>query len=159
MDTKKFDMAMTILKFATAIIGAIVCLWVWLTAPSGDATEQMLLDYENSPQMSMMIYYTIGIIIAATAAILIFFIFQLITNTKKTGMSIIGVIAAFVLYMILRLIGTSDTNESLGLDPEKYVDAGTMNGISAGLWVVIIGIVVGFLLAVLGPFILGKYRK
>lgn len=159
MDTKKFDLAMTILKFATAIVGAIVCFWVWITSPGADATELVKQDYENSTQMSLMIFYTFGIIIAAVAAILIFFIFQLITNTKKTGMSIIGVVAAFVFYMILRLIGTSDTNESLGLAPDKYVDAGTMNGISAGLWTVLIGIAAGFLLAVLGPFILGKYRK
>lgn len=159
MDNKKFDLAMNILKFATAIVGAIVCFWVWVTSPGSDATLPMKEQYAETTQMSLVIYYTFGVIIAAVAAILIFFVFQLITNTKKTAMSIIGVVAAFVFYLILRMIGTSDTNESLGVDADKYVDPGTLDAISAGLYTVLIGVAVGLLLAVLGPFVLGKYRK
>lgn len=154
-------MAMSAIKYVIGIIGAIACIWVLTASPGSEALEKEMVrkDFAETGAMSMAIYYTIIIIGAALAGVLLFFLVQLITNTKKTALSIIGVVVAFVLYMILRLIGTSDTNESLALGQDYYVSDATLDATSAGLWVVIIGIVVGILLAILGPFLLGKYRK
>jgi len=159
MDTKKFNLAMNVLKYAVGIVGAIACLWVWGTSPGSDISEIAKKEYADTPQMSMAIYYTITVIAVAVGCILIFFAFQMITNTKKTLLSILGVIIALVVYFILRMIGTTDTNESLQLANEKFVSDGTLASITAGLYTVLIGIAIGFLVALLGPLFLGKYRK
>ncbi len=61
--------------------------------------------------------------------------------------------------MMLKHKGTSDTNESLNLVGDYATSDATLDATTAGLWVVIIGILAGILLAILGPFLLGKYRK
>jgi hypothetical protein len=159
MESKKFDLAMTAIKYVIGTIGAIACLWVLFTSPESDATEIVKEQYADSPQMSLAINYTLIIIISAVVGVLLFFIFQLITNVKRTVLSIAGIVAAFVLYLVLRMIGTTDTNESLALTENYHVSDSTLAATTAGLWVVIIGIMVGFLIAILGPFLLGKYRK
>jgi len=161
MDNKKFDLAMSAIKYAIGILGAIACIWVLTASPGSEALEKQHVkeSFAESGSMTMAINYTVIIIAAALIGVILFFLFQLITNTKKTALSIIGVVAAFVLYCILRLIGTSDTNESLALKDNYHVSDATLDATTAGLWLVIIGVVVGFLLAIFGPFLLGKYRK
>ncbi len=159
MDTKKLNLAMNILKFSIAIVGAIACVWVLGTSPGSDATEIVKKEYAETAQMSLAIYYTVVVIAIALAAVLIFFFIQLITNSKKTVLSIIGIIAAALIYAILRAVGTSDTNESLNLVGNYKVSDGTLAATTAGLYTVLIGIVVAILLWFVGPFLLGKYRK
>jgi hypothetical protein len=159
MESKKFDLAMNAIKYVIGAIGAIACVWVLTTSPGSDAEVMVKEQYAATPQMNLAIYYTIIIIATAIIGVLLFFVFQLITNAKKTVLSIIGIIAAFILYLVLRMIGTTDTNESLGLVGDYEVSDATLDGTTAGLWVVIIGIMVAILLAILGPFLLGKYRK
>lgn len=152
---------MTIIKFGIGGIGLIACLWVLFTSPGGESKELVMVkeQFAESPQMGLAINYTIIIIAAALIGVVLFFVFQLVTNFKKTAMSIIGIIAALVLYLVLRVMGTTDTNESLNLVGDYATSDSTLSATTAGLWVVIIGISVGILLAILGPFILGKYRK
>lgn len=159
MDTKKLNLAMNILKFTIAIIGAIACVWVLATSPGSDATEIAKKEYAATTQMSLAIYYTIIVIVFAIAVVLIFFFLQLITNTKKTVGSIIGIVVAALVYAILRMIGTTDTNASLGHVDDYIVSDATLSATTAGLYTVIIGIVVAILLWFIGPFVLGKYRK
>lgn len=161
MENKKFNMAMTILKYGIGIIGVIACALVLAASPKGEEAELELVQeqFANSGQMGFAINYTIFIIAAAVLGVLLFFIFQLVTNFKKTFMSIVGIVAAFVLYLILRVMGTTDTNQSLDLTGDYVTSDSTLAATTAGLWVVIIGIMLGILLAVLGPFLLGKYRK
>ncbi len=161
MDNKKFDLAMNAIKYVIGAIGIFACIWVLTSSPGSEALEKKIVqdDFAESKQVGLAINYTVVIIVTAIVGVLLFFLYQLITNPKKTVLSISGIVAAFVLYMILRLVGTSDTNESLALTENYHVSDATLNSTSAGLWVVIIGIALGFLLAVLGPFLLGKYRK
>jgi len=159
MEPRKLNLAMSALKYVIGIIGLIACLWVLYTNPGSDATEVVKEDYAKTPEMSLAIYYTIIVIIAAVAGVLLFFFYQLISNTKKTVLSIAGIVAAFVVYLIFRLIGTSDTNETLQILPENHVSDATLDATTAGLWTVMIGIIVATILAIFGPFILGKYRK
>jgi uncharacterized membrane protein len=114
--------------------------------------------FRDGRSMSIATSFAGFIIFASVGLILFFFVVQLITNPKKTVLSIIGILVALVLYLILVLIGTSDTNESLALLEDVQVDQGTIVSSSAGLYTVIIGIIVALLAVVLGPF-LGRYRK
>lgn len=159
MESKKFDLAMLAIKYVIGAIGAIACIWVLATSPGSDAEKMVAEQYADSPQMTLAINYTIIIIAAAIIGVLLFFVFQLITNAKKTILSIVGIIVAFLLYLVLRMVGTTDTNESLGLVGNYKVSDATLDATTAGLWVVLIGVMVAILLAILGPFLLGKYRK
>lgn len=161
MDSKKFDLAMTALKFVTAIVGAIACFWVWTTSPGSDVTELQKAEYADTAQMSLAIYYTIGIIFAAVAAILIFFVFQLITNTKKTAQSIIGVVAAFVVFLILWMAGTSDTAETVNLKGNPDANQATLNWVSAGIYTIILGIVVAIAATRIGQIraLMNRFKK
>lgn len=139
---------MTLLKYVIGIIGLIACVWVLATSPGPDATEITKKDYADSAQMSLAIYYTIITIVAVVAVVLLFFLFQLVTNTKKTAMSIIGIIVALVFFLILWMMGSSDTEESLGL--VGRTNQKTINWVSAGIYTIIIGVVIGVLATRIG---------
>ena len=74
-------------------------------------------------------------------------------------MSIIGLVVAFVLYLLLYVIGTSDTSETLGLTKSiGEVSSSTISATTAGLLVTLAGIAIAVLAILAGPFI-GKLRK
>lgn len=155
MKSNKVDLAMNILKFGLVSIGVLLCLLIF----NGPNAEQPVADqlvYRDGVSLGATFSYTGILLFACFAIVVLFFIIQLITNTKKTVFSIIGIIIALVLYFIISIMGTSDTNASLALrDP---VSSGTINSTSAGLYTVIIGLVVSVLVIILGPF-MGRLRK
>jgi hypothetical protein len=109
--------------------------------------------------MNAATYYTIFILIACVSLVLIFFIAQLISNPKKTLLSIIGIVAALVIYIILYSIGSNDTFTTLGLSNDFIgVTSSTISATTAGLYVVFIGLGVA-ILAILGGRLLGKVFK
>lgn len=150
MESKKLTLAMNILKYTVGVLGLIGCIWVIGTSPGSDATLEVKSDYAESTQMSFAIGFTIAVIFAAVAGVLLFFIYQLITNPKKTVMSIIGIVVAFVFFLILWMIGTSDTAASVGLEGNPDAGQGTLNWVTAGIYTIIIGVVVAGLLMTLG---------
>lgn len=155
MDTKKLNLFMSILKFGLVAIGVLLCLFLF-GGPNMENTLEQQEVFRDGTSLSLATSFTGFIIFASVGLILLFFVVQLITNPKKTVMSIIGLLVALVLYLVLTMIGTSDTNESLALrDP---VDLATIGSTSAGLYTVVIGIVVAALVVVLGPF-MGRLRK
>lgn len=157
MDAKKLNMIMTVTKFALVAIGVIACLLI-IGGPNMDATQEVRNEFRDGGQMGLAIGYTLFIIIATTAAVLLFFFLGLISNTKKTAMSIIGVIAALVVFLLIWVVGTGDTNETLQLRESVQVDQGTISGVSAGLYTAIVGVVVAGLAWILSP-IMGRFRK
>ena len=148
METKKLNMAMTILRFAIAIIGIIACIWVVTTSPGGDAEELAQKDFADSAQMGLAINFTIFTIVSAVVLVLLFFGFQLATNTKKTVMSIIGIVVAFFLFLILWAMGTGDNAESLQVVGKA--EQGTINWVSAGIYTIIVGIVIAIVATRIG---------
>ena len=157
METKKLNLYMSILKFGLVGIGVILCLFLF-GGPNMENTLEQQEAFRDGGSMSIATSFAGFIIFASVGLILFFFVVQLIKNPKKTALSIIGILVALVLYLILLLIGTSDTNESLALLEDVQVEQGTIVSSSAGLYTVIIGIIVAMLVVVLGPF-MGRYRK
>lgn len=160
MQEGRMKLMMDILKYAIGGIGLIACLWMLFSSGNYDLeVEEEKNNFMNSGSMSMAMLFTVGIVIAALVGVLLFFVYQLITNTKKTVMSIVGIIVALIVFLILYMIGTSDTNESLQLAEENFVEPGTLASSTAGLYTVLLGIIVAVLVALVGPFVMGKYRK
>ena len=157
MDTRKLNMFMNILKFGLVAVGVIAAFLV-IGGPNMEVEEATRNEFRDGARMGMAINYTLLIIIASVVFVLFFFVMQLITNTKKTVMSIIGLIAALVVYLIFLAAGTSDTNASLQLQETQYVADSTLASTTAGLYTVIIGVVVGLLVWILSP-LMGRFRK
>lgn len=155
MNTKKLDLIMSILKFGLIGIGVILCLFLF-AGPNMEGTIEQQETFRDGSSLSLATSFTGFIIFASVGLILVFFVVQLISNPKKTFMSIVGIIAALVLYLILTMVGTGDDNASLALrDP---VDLGTIASTMAGIYTVLIGIIVALAVVVLGPF-MGRFRK
>lgn len=148
---------MNLLKFGLVAIGVIASLFI-IGGPNMEATMEEQESFRDSGQMSFAINYTIFIIFASLALVLVFFLIQLITNTKRTAMSIIGLLVALLVYLIFWMIGNSDTNESLNLAESVQVSDGTLRTTTAGLMTAIVGVIIGVLVWVLSP-LMGRYRK
>ncbi len=127
-------------KVALALIGVIACLFLF-GGPNNTNEMSEIESFRDGGPMSFATMFTVFILIACVALVLIFFIMQLISNPKKTLLSIIGIVVALVLFLIFWAIGTKDTDQSLGLiDSIGSVEQGTINATTAGLWVVFIGL-------------------
>jgi|TARA_B110000879_G_C11133658_1_gene497150 hypothetical protein len=157
MDDKKLRMIMTILKVVLVVIGVVACFMVIL-GPNGNAEVDVREEFENSFSLGLAINYTLYIILGGIAVILAFFLIQLITNTKKTALSIAGILAAGVLYLIFKLIGTTDTNESLDLAEKVQQDADVISTTTAGIYTGLFLLAIGGLVWILGP-LMGRLRK
>jgi amino acid transporter len=157
METKKLNLFMSILKIGLVAIGVILSLFI-IGGPNMESTVEAQETFREGASMSLATSFTGFIIFASVGLILLFFVVKLITNPKKTVMSIIGLLVALVLYLIFLMIGTSDTNESLALLEDVQVAQGTIASSSAGLYTVISGVVIALLVAVFGP-LFGRYRK
>lgn len=157
MEAKKLNMIMSILKIVLGAIGVIACLLI-VNGPNMEDTKEVRDAFRDGGEMGLAINYTVFVVIATAAAVILFFILGLVTNTRKTVMSIVGVVAAFILFCIFWAAGSSDTHDSLQLAESIPADAGTINFVTAGLWTVMVGVVVGALAAILSP-LMGRFRK
>ncbi|MFA7273610.1 MAG: hypothetical protein WC044_07060 [Crocinitomicaceae bacterium] len=147
-----------ILKIALAAIGIILCLFLF-AGPASTAELSEIENYRDGAQMSAAILFSIFILLACIALVLIFFVRQLISNPKKTILSIIGIVVGLVLYLLFYAIGTNDTSDGLGLTESiGNVAPGTIRSTTAGLYTVLAGLVIALLAIVVTPFI-GKFRK
>ncbi len=144
-------MYMNILKVALIAIGVVLCLFLFSgpNATSGDPEE--IEAFRDGAEMSLATIFTTLIMLLGVGIVLLFFVVQLISNPKKTIISILGIVVALVIYLIFIMLGTSDTNESLLL--RHPVSQGSITTTTAGLWTAFVAIVLAFL-AVLGGFFL-----
>jgi uncharacterized membrane protein len=157
MDSKKLTFFMTILKVALVAVGVLASILI-LGGPNMDALEADRLEFRESSKMAFAVSFTGFIFLLGVGLVLIFFGVQLLTNTKKTIKSIIGLLAALIIYLIFYMAGTSDSNESLQLAEAVQVSKSTISSTTAGLYTVLVGLFVGIMVWVLGPF-MGRLRK
>lgn len=157
MNSNKLDLAMTILKFALGFIGIAICIPLFFGANQTSTMAEQEA-FREGVGMGLASFFTGLATILGVALVVAFFVVQLITNTKRTVLSIIGILVMLGLYFILTLAGTSDTNESLALGEKNLASDSTLASTSAGIYTVFVGLAVGLLVVVLGP-LMGKYRK
>ena len=152
---------LNISKFVLGLLGVSLCIWLVASdyPESGAPLEVIDAFVGDSPASFSAISYVNILIGAALITVIGFFIYQLIIRPKKTGLSILGLLISATVFLLLFFIGTSDTIESLQLDPDKVnVGANTIAITSAGLYTIGICLLIGVLAIVLGPF-MGRYRR
>lgn len=156
MKSNKLDLAMNVLKFGLVAIGVVLSLLI-INGPNAEQTQMEIDTFREGASLGAAISFTGILLFACAAVVIVFFLVQLVTNTKRTVFSIIGILIALGIYLLFTLVGTSDTNDSLGLW-RTPVSGSTINSTSAGLYTVIIGLVISILAIILGP-IMGRMRK
>lgn len=155
MNTKRIDLLMSILKIGLGGVGVILCMLLF-NAPNVSEGKEAVEAYRDGSQMGMAIYFTFFLMFALMAVVLVFFLLQLITDTKKTIIAIVGILVSLVIYLISLSFGTTDTTDTLLL--RNPVSQSVVNSTTAGIYTILIGMVIGALVIVLGPF-MGRYRK
>lgn len=157
MESKKLNLMMSVLKIALIAIGVLAFFMVF-QGPNISAEESVRQEFLEGGQLAFATSYTGFMLFAAAGLVLIFFVVQLITNTKKTVKAIMGLLIAVVIFFVLYMVGTTDTNESLQLKEAQHVSQNTISGTTAGIYTVLLGIGLGALAAILSPF-MGRLRK
>lgn len=152
MNSNKLNLYMNILKIVLVAAGVIFCLFLF-GGPNPESEMADQIDFRDGAELGLAVNYTGFIILAGIGLILVFFLVQLITNPKRTVMSIIGIVAALVVYLIFTMMGTSDTNESLQLAEDVQVSQGTIVSTTAGLYTVLVAIVIAALGAIFLPLV------
>lgn len=155
MNSNKLVLILNIVRIALVVIGVGASLSLFFGPNVNDGTEAVAA-FRDGAQLSTAIMFTIVVLLATIVLIFLFFFLQLATNPKKTIMSIIGIFAALIIYLVFFAAGTSDTSDSLLL--KNPVEDGTVLTTTAGLYTVLIGFAIGILVIVLGP-LMGRYRK
>jgi hypothetical protein len=156
MDAKKLNIGLNALKFVVAIVGVLLSIFLF-NAPNVTAETEVVETYRDSSVIfSSAIWFTIIIFFALVALVLLFFFVQLISNPKRTVISILGILLFLGVYLVISLMGTADTNDTLAL--RNPVSLGVINTTSAGIYTILIGMFAGLLVVILGP-LMGRYRK
>jgi hypothetical protein len=150
ISNKNIPLFLNILKATLAGLGVLFCFLV-IGGPNVNEKIEVVEAFRDSTKMNLAIYYMIGLISAGVVLILLFFLIQLITQSKKTVMSIIGILAALVVYLIFYVAGTSDTSASLLL--KNPVSDGVVVTTTAGLYTVGVALFAGILAIVVFPII------
>jgi len=124
---------MTILKVVLVAVGVISCLLLF-GGPDITGEPKEVEAFRDGGAMGFASMFTGFIVFLGVGLILLFFVVQLISNPKRT----------------IRFAGTSDTSETLQL--RQPSDNGTIAATTAGLWTVIVAVVVGVLAIIAGFF-------
>lgn len=140
---------MNILKVVLVAIGVVSCLLLF-NGPDINGDPKEVEDFRDGARLGFASVFTGFIVFLGIGLILFFFVVQLISNPKKTILSILGLIAALVIYLVFWAAGTSDTNETLQL--RHPVDQATITATSAGLWTTLVALAVGLLAIISGFF-------
>jgi amino acid transporter len=155
MNSTKLNTILNAVKIALVVIGVGASLLLF-NGPNVTAGTEAVEKFRDGAEMSTAIFFTIALLIVSIAIVILFFGVQLISNPKRTLLSIIGIVAALLIYVIFFAAGTTDTTDTLLL--KNPVDQGTVTTTTAGIYTVIIGLIAGVLVIVLGPF-MGRFRK
>lgn len=149
MNTNRLNVILNVTKFVLFAIGVVVCLLI-IGGPNAEQTVAVQEEFRDGAEMSSAINYTFVILIISFFAVVFFFLVQLLTNTKKTIMSIAGLIVAAIVYVIFWAMGSTDTNESLNLAEDVHVELSTIRHTTAGIYTIFVSLVLGALVSTMG---------
>jgi len=155
MDPKKTSLVLNIVKYVLSGIGVLACILV-INGPNTNAGIQVVEEFRDGFEMSFAMMFTILVIAACVALILVFFVMHFISQPKKTALSIMGILVSLAVYIIFYIAGTSDTSKSLLLKNE--VSDGVVVATTAGLYTTFVALAAAVLVIILLP-IYNRFKK
>ena len=141
---------LNILKLTLGILGSLFVLLAVLELPAelkGLTVEERDATLSNA-KLGLMTNFTIFIVILGSLLIAAFFVFDLITNPKKSLKAVLGyALAALAFGIMYAMAGGSATpmSDALGIDQS------TIKATEAGLYLTIFMVIIGFALILVGP--------
>ena len=154
MKEEKLQLILTVVRYSLALIGVGLCILLFSGPNVADGMGKMKEFRESSKMIG--VDYTVFILGLAIFSVVGFFVYQLVMQPKKTVSAIIGIVAATLVFFVIFLVGSSDTNESLHL--RHAVSDQVITTATAGIYTILICIGAGVLSVLVGP-VLGRYRK
>lgn len=146
MNNNNIKIISNVIRYGLIALGVIACILIIGAPVTGASAKDEIAAFRDGGTMSFAAMFTVIVVLACIALVVLFFIVQLITNPKKTIMSIVGILVMFAVYFILRIIGTADGNESLALREANHVSQGVHNLAHAGVITAVLTLVVGVIL-------------
>lgn len=151
---KKLNIIGLAIKLIIAVPALILSFIVMTSNVNGDSDILLQQEFMQNPAFSGVINISIWSILIATALILIFFVFLLISRPKEAIKSILGLIVTAIIFFILYSIGTTDTVQSLNVQGDISITGGEMNFTHAGIYTTFILLTIASVLALLMGFIM-----
>lgn len=156
MNSSNKTTILNILKVVLGVLGALFVVLAVLSLPA-DLKSQTVEAQQAAMQngkLGLMTGFTIFIVILGAVLILGFFLFGLITDTKKTLRAVLGYAIAGVAFLLFYLVAKGTMTPIAFKDG---VSTSTLKATEAGLYLTIFMVAVGFILMLVGP--LFKYIK
>jgi drug/metabolite transporter (DMT)-like permease len=150
MKNKNLNLYMNILKAVLIAVGVLLCLFLFGGPNVTTDSKEVVAEFRDGSKMGLASLFTAFVFFLCVGVIIIFFIAQLISNPKKTIISILGILAFLVIYLIFYFAGTSDTNDTLQL--RNPVGQGSILTTTAGLYTTFVAMVIAFLAVLMGFF-------
>ena len=150
MKNKNLNLYMNILKAVLIAVGVILCLFLFGGPNVTTDSKEVVAEFRDGSKMGLASLFTAFVFVLCVGVIVIFFIAQLVSNPKKTIISILGILGFLVIYLIFYFAGTTDTNESLQL--RNPVSQGSILTTTAGLYTTFVAMVIAFLAVLMGFF-------
>ena len=151
MKNKNLNLYMNILKAVLIAVGVILCLFLFGGPNVTTDSKEVVAEFRDGSKMGLASLFTAFVFVLCVGVIVIFFIAQLVSNPKKTIISILGILGFLVIYLIFYFAGTNDTNESLQL-LRNPVSQGSIVTTTAGLYTTFVAMVIAFLAVLMGFF-------
>lgn len=151
MNSTKKSMFLNILKIVLGVLGALFVLLAIFALP-GDVKELNLEEKTaaiNNSKFGLMMGFTIFIVILGAVLVVGFFLFGLITDTKKTLKAVLSYAISGLAFLILYVIAKGSVTQ---FSIEEGISTSTLKATEAGLYLTFVMVIVGFLLMLVGPF-------
>jgi hypothetical protein len=156
MTSVKKTMFLNILKVVLGVLGVLFVLLAVVDLPA-DLKSLTVEDQEaalNNSKLGLMTSFTLFIVILGAILIVGFFLFGLITDTKKTLRAVLGYALAGLAFLIFYAIAKGSVTPVAVKDG---ISSSTLKATEAGLYLTIFMVVIGFVLMLVGP--LFRYIK
>lgn len=114
-----------------SLVGIILVAMVLGMPEESKITEAEEIAFDGKIKNALM--YTVITIGIAVGAIFLFFIVNLVTNFKKTGKLLIGVVVFVVLFVVCYFIAGGDITPAMQ-KTDAAIETGTVKWIEAGLY-------------------------
>ena len=150
------DMMLNILKIAIGILGALYVVLAIANLP-GDLKSLTVEEQDaamNNSQLGLMTNFTVFVVLFGAILIVGFFVYGLISDTKKTIKAVSGYLAAGLAFLIFYAVAKGT---STPVAVKDGISTSTLKATEAGLYLTIFMVIVGFALMLIGP--LFRYIK
>lgn len=150
MNSTNKSMILNILKIVFGVLGALFVLLAVFDLPAD--IKALTLDektqaFEN-PKLGLMMGYTMFIVILGAVLIVGFFLFGMITDTKKTLRAVLGYALAGLAFLLFYLFAKGSLTPVAIKDG---ISTSTLKATEAGLYLTFFMVIVGFALMLVGP--------